>query len=263
MLPTCNQAARELISTIDDEFIFAQALILRREPGFELRHVDDRDVDADSLRRVETRDLRELAKFSSGGAFRPLKSCPNLQTGWSCPVDDEGSLEEALNHLYPGALADWNAIRSGTASASSYREFTGRQTGMYRLTQLLEDALVRDTVSVVCKAENCLKRRIWEAPGMDADAPDAKSCIPCLEPCAPLLEFARTVMRAEQGGKATPELTVGDAEVIQRALARAKENPVDDVRAADFGSLDNPMRIQLALNRLNAALDEASDTQGH
>ncbi len=262
MLTTCSQAIREMVVGFDAETLLGEVLILRRGDGFELRHVADRATDGAGLREVAWSELRELARFSASGAFRPLKSSPNLRSGWICGVAETGELAAALNELYPGALADWQAVRSGTAGATSYREFTGRQTGMYRLTQKLDDDLVRAVTKVVCARENCLKRRLWEAPGLAEDAEDAKSCIPCLEPCAPLLEFARTAMRGEQGGGLDGGLTLADGAVIKRALERALENPVDDVRAADFGSPDNPARIQWTLERLNALVEGESGGEG-
>lgn len=257
-----DRTAREFGGFVAAETLVAQTLARRVDAGFELRHVADREADASGLRRLSVPELRDLARFSESGAFRPLKASPDLRSGWICLATDEAALVEALNHLYPGAVADWAAVRAGRVEATSYREFTGRQTGMYRLTQLLDDALLGETVGTVCAPDNCLKRRLWSAPGLDEDGEENKSVIPCLEPCAPLLEFSRTVMRAEQAGRLDGKLTIDDGETMRRALVRARENPVDDARAADFGSPDNPLRVQLALSRLEAALAEAAKTEG-
>ena len=48
-------------------------------------------------------------------------------------------METALEGLYPGAVADWYAVQSGTATVTSFREFVERQTGMYRRVSELED----------------------------------------------------------------------------------------------------------------------------
>lgn len=257
-----DEIAREFASFVGAGRIVAQAQARRVESGYELRHVADREADAADLRGMTVPELRDLARFSASGAFRPLKSRPNLRSGWICFAADEAALMEALNHLYPGAVADWAAVRAGRAEATSYREFTGRQTGMYRLTQALDDALVGETVGTACAPQNCLKRRLWAAPGLAEDDEEIKSVIPCLEPCAPALDFSRTVMRAEQAGKLDERLTSADGETLRRALVRALENPIDDVRVADFGSPDNPLRVQLALGRLEARLTKTAKTEG-
>jgi hypothetical protein len=64
--------------------------------------------------------------------------------------------------------------------------------------------------SSACCESVCLKRRLWSIAGLAPDASDAKSAIPCLEPCAIMLEFARKAMRLEQEEKAN--LALGPSE---------------------------------------------------
>jgi hypothetical protein len=98
--------------------------------------------------------------------------------------------------LYPGAVADWFATQAAQPPVTSYREFTSRQTGMYRITTHLDDAAVAAVIHACCHKDFCLKRRLWTVEGAAPDAADAKSLIPCLEPCAILLEAARKAARA-------------------------------------------------------------------
>jgi hypothetical protein len=78
---------------------------------------------------------------------------------------------------------------------TDYRAFTERQTGMYRITTKLSDSDVAGVIRACCAKESCLKRRLWTISGLETDSPETKSIIPCLEPCAMLLESARTAAR--------------------------------------------------------------------
>src|SRR5947207_16006054 len=104
-----NRALEAFVAEIRSELVLAQVLISRQERGFELRHADDRSVPADKLRLLPVPELRALAQFTATGAFRPLKSAPNLQTGWRAVASNADELGVALQHLYPNAVADWFA----------------------------------------------------------------------------------------------------------------------------------------------------------
>src|SRR5882724_8664721 len=106
-----NPAIRAFVAQIGNDLVFGQVLIRRMESGYELRHVEDRDRAQAALRELNVTDLRALAQFTSQGAFRPLKSAPNLQTDWVTRSRDDAELENALNRLYPGAVADWFAAQ--------------------------------------------------------------------------------------------------------------------------------------------------------
>jgi hypothetical protein len=232
------------------ERVLAQVLLRRRGTGFELRHVEDRSRKSVSLRTVRLDQLRRLAQFTAEGVFRPLKSAPNLQTGWKCLARSAPDLETALNHLYPGALADWQAAQSPKPPVTNYREFTDRQTGMYRITQKLSDTQAAEMTRACCNQRFCLKRRLWTVPGLKADSPAEKSLIPCLEPCAVLLEFARKTMRMEQESKALLDLAPSDLRSIVASLQRALVQPAPEVQEADLDAPLNPRRIQRLLQLL-------------
>ena len=183
---------------IGPELTLAQVLIRRVGTGYELHHIDDRDVSADSLKELTLPEARVWAQFNAAGEFRPLKSAPDLRRGWSLFAASDAELETALTHLYPGAVADWFAARSANPPVTDYRAYTGRQSGMYRITTMLSDAQVAEVIHAVCDKSHCLKRRLWIVPGTPSDAPAAKSIIPCLEPCAVLMESARKALRATQ-----------------------------------------------------------------
>ena len=125
-----NPAVEKFAAQIRDELVLAQVLITRTERGYELRHLADRDAAPETLRLLALDELRLLAQSTAAGAFRPLKSAPNLRTGWRATADD-AELEIALDHLYPGAVTDWfaarlDALRSRYAFAvSNFVSFKG------------------------------------------------------------------------------------------------------------------------------------------
>jgi hypothetical protein len=180
------------------ELVLGQVRICRMEGGFELRHIDDWVLPADQLKTSAAEEGREIAQFTEAGAFRPLKSAPTLRRGWRIVAGSDEELGTAIDRLYPGAIADLYATLQQPAPVTDYRQFTARQTGMYRITNFLDDSNAAAVVEKWCAREFCLKRRFWDVAGHAPEDPGRKSVIPCLEPCAILLEYARKVVRAMQ-----------------------------------------------------------------
>lgn len=186
------------VRQIGDELLVAQVLVQREADCFELRHVADRDSLADQLELVGADDALGIAQFTDDGALRPLKSSPNLRRGWRMLANSDLALETALNRLYPGFVADLFAVRTSSPHITHYREFTSRQTGMYRITTFLSDDDAFAMAHKCCDSRYCLKHRLWTIEGLPQDQCEGKSLIPCLEPCAILLEYARKVVRTSQ-----------------------------------------------------------------
>jgi hypothetical protein len=254
-----NPAVEAFIAAIGDELVMGQVCMRRGPSGYVLCHVSDRDkVAAGGLRLVTVDELRGIAASTDAGAFRPLKSAPNLRTGWRVEARGAGELERALEHLYPGGVADWHAARSGPAAATHYREFTGRQTGMYRVTTMLSDAQAGAMIRACCHGAFCLKQRLWTVEGLAADEAGAKSVIPCLEPCAVLLEFARKAARIEQGERVPLGLSEAECSTIREALEAVLLGPATVEREADFGAATNPRRVRLVLDKVETALGAAA-----
>ena len=180
-----------------DKIVIAQVLVKRTAGGFELRHVRDEKTDVGELKAVRPIDARKIANFNAAGEYRPLKSTPDLPSGWMLRANSPEELEEALNHFYPNALADRFALNQTPPPITGYREFTARQTGMSRITTFLSDADLARVIDNLC-ATKCLKQRLWTSGAIPTDAPEKKSAIPCLESCAILLENARKQVRALQ-----------------------------------------------------------------
>jgi hypothetical protein len=250
-VPSTNHSALQaFLAQIGRELVLGQALIRRVGPGYELRHVADRERESRFLRELRLSDLRELACFTDSGAFRPLKAAPSLRAGWWLRLSDDNALDAALNQLYPGAMADWFAARSSCPPVTNYREFTGRQTGMYRITAMLDDAQATRVARACCHKGFCLKRRLWTVNGLTPEMVEEKSSIPCLEPCAVLLEFARKAMRMEQEKRLQLELSPSEAVTLAVALRTALAHPDTTLREADFDAPGNPRRFQLLLERI-------------
>ncbi len=239
MHPAVDAFAGQLAS----ELVMAEVLISRHPSGFELRHVADRSLSAEKLLALPVANLRELAQFTDPGDFRPLKSAPNLRKGWRALPSNKAELGVALNHLYPGALADWYACRDASqVPVTNYRAFTNRQTGMYLITQKLSDVQAAQAIRACCDVRFCLKRRLWSVEGLGVDDPSSKSIILCLEPCALLLEFVRTVARLDQSGQAQPQVRDEDAPTADPCIPYR-------VPEADFNDPQNPRRRQFNLER--------------
>src|SRR5579863_484306 len=193
-----NPALARFIAAMGDELVLAQVLIRKSGGGFELRQAEDRDAPEGSLRRLAPADARRLAQTTTAGEFRPLKSAPTLARGWLISASSDEALETAVNGLYPGALADWHATAKPNPPVTNFREVINRQSGMYRIAAKLTDAQAVEVINATCGPACCLKRRWWSVADLPPDGPAAKSIIPCLEPCALLLEAARKTARAAQ-----------------------------------------------------------------
>ena len=207
-----NPALKEFAAQIESELVLAQVLIRRSGVGYELRHLEDRDAVAESLRLIKLNEARLLTQYTAAGVFRPLKSAPTLQRGWRMVLAGDAELEAALSQLYPGAIADWHAVRKGSPPVTNFREYANRQSGMYRITAKLSDAQAARVITATCAKEFCLKRRLWTVAGLAPDAAAEKSVVPCLEPCAILMESARKAMRMEQQGKTEAALKLAEDE---------------------------------------------------
>jgi hypothetical protein len=252
-----NPALNAFVAQLGEELLLAQVVIRRAGCVYELRHEADGRRGVAELRTVPVSELRALALHTAGGAFRPLKSAPNLQTGWRAVAQNDEELESALHQLYPGAVADWFAAKQQPAPVTHYREFTGRQTGMYRVTTMLTDEQAAQVTRACCHHRFCLKRRLWTIGALGPDAAGEKSSIPCLEPCAILLEFARKALRMEQENQATGTVAADDPEALQTALETALETALKATtateREADFDSPRNPRRLQLEIEKLKSS----------
>jgi hypothetical protein len=87
--------------------------------------------------------------------------------------------------------------------------------------------------------------------------------IPCLEPCAVFLEFARKAARIEQEEKVAMSLGASELETLVAALEGTTATATAALREADFGEATNGRRAQLLLEKLKALKVARPDTVGH
>lgn len=253
-MPTiATPAIQAFCRAFQTEFVFGQLLIQRPAHGFLLRHLSDRDRALETLRTCNLAELRQIAQWTSAGTYRPLRSAPTLQSGWAFAASDPQVLEEAINRVYPGALADWFAAQSPEPPVTNFRDFTRRQSGMYRMTHLLTDRQAGEVIRAGCHRKFCLKQRRWAAAEAPPDPPEEKSLIPCLEPCALLLEFARRGLRVAQEEAIGLRLGASDLAALHQALESAAAAAPNHLPEAQFTDPANPRRIQLAKEKLPLA----------
>lgn len=82
------------------------------ERRYELRHEDDgATASADLAVHDDPLDARSLAKYDDDDSYRPLKTAPNLQTGWQFTDLDGASLVETVDFFYPATITNWHRER--------------------------------------------------------------------------------------------------------------------------------------------------------
>ena len=178
--------------------------------GWAVHHVDD-CADSPNLTFHHSPDeARDIAASDASGAFRPLKTAPNLKRGWCIHLRDDVALRAALDWFYPAALGFLEHWQAGQFHPVHLRETLGRQTGMYRFTNTIRDDQAHQMVACECDAgTKCLRRITWQ---LDAEQPlngltaakrapepgavfGACGELPllCVEACTHLISAARTI----------------------------------------------------------------------
>jgi len=236
--------------TPSSDGLWVEVVIQRTSNGFALRHARDAAQPPENLKSLRLQDLRTLAQSTADGAFRPLKAAPNLPCGWICSLANPDELAQALRSLYPGSVADWHALRSGAAQPVSYQAHVGRQSGMYRIAQHLTQTQATQLARACCAAEFCLKQRLWTTDAQPSQDLAGKSVVPCLEPCALLLELARKTARLEQEETRTLRVSSTEMEILLTALGTAVESRPNKLREGDFSTPSNPRLVALVRERL-------------
>ncbi len=255
------EAIRALASKLGGSNAWGQVRVERvGEEHWRLLHASDDLAHWASFQPLTVAELREWGDRTEHGKFRALRSAPNLRRGWRCEVSGLASLEDALNRLYPGSVADWWAWeKHGAAATTGFREFVGRQTGMYRTAQRLSERGAKDLGHACCGMALCCKLRAWTVDSSGTSGTTDALRIPCLEPCAVALEFARQAAKLESGPQMT--LTIPEAE-FQTLMAGLKialsglTQPGEDLAEGALGDPGNPRRIELLLQRIRPELQE-------
>ena len=174
-------------------------------PGITVRHADD---PAPTEIFVRPEAAREIARYDDAGTYRPLKTAPNLRRGWELRLATVEELHLALDFLYPAALGAWLAFTRHELRPIPLRETLGRQTGMYRVTQLIRDDQAETLIAKTCDA-GCLRHRLWSinAPASpQSPVTSHQSPTPlCAEACNLLVAACRPL--AKENLPATPPVS--------------------------------------------------------
>ena len=196
-----------------------QILIAQNGGKFALCHRDDEGKGNTLQLYRSPNDAAEIAKFDDAGAYRPLKTAPNLRHGWRLELDDLEALRLALDLFYPGRLATLAAWEANRLSPTTLRATLARQTGMYRIAAKISDRAVDALVGRFCRSRGgepgCLRTILWRRDETGAPAsmrlPPEKfiaqidqtgrgeNAIPllCPEACNLLVAEARKVVKGE------------------------------------------------------------------
>ncbi len=168
-----------------------QIVIAHVRDGWELRHAEDAGRTGLTL-HATAEAARHLANLDAAGNFRPLKTAPTLVRGWRLVLPDAAAVRRALDYFYPAMTGVWLSHTRGELAPVVLRETLGRQTGMYRVTQMLTDGEARALIDSFCAG--CLKQRLWEIAGPNPARPlFPKNSLPllCHEACNLLVAKAR------------------------------------------------------------------------
>ncbi len=184
-----------------------QIAISPKGTGWELRHEADAALASLAVHEGPAA-ARSLANLDDSGAYRPLKTAPNLRRGWVLFARDVIEMRKALEAFYPAMLGVWLAKRMDELVPADLRETLGRQTGMYRVTQKISDEQAQAVIAKTCEPRNgCIKSILWQiAPGLPISSlPAEKFQAPadgslplwCHEGCNILVANARKIVKGE------------------------------------------------------------------
>ena len=253
MTPFVSPAAAALWERIpaDSNWVFGPLALSKHPAGIDLRHRDDAGLDASRLRRIALTDLHALSQVDALGRFRPNKASPNLVCSWFHLTPDAPALEAALDALLPGGLADWYAVHSASTAPISWQHYADRQTGMYRNVAALNEPEAEDIARAGCHPHCCTRQRLWTVGERPSETAIEKSVVPCLEPCALLLELARREQKSQATeDRSTLILTQSELSTLDNLFKCALEHPDASLREGDLSSPGNPRRILLLREKL-------------
>ena len=225
--------------------------------GYVLRHMEDAPG-GNFEESEDPRRAREIARLTTSGEYRPLKSSPNLRRGWELRVADAGSLATAMDYLYPAGVVHWFLHREGRLPLTSFRDNAARQSGIYKRTQRLTDQGVLDAARACCEDEVCLKKTLWdvdEKTPLDIDRGEGE--IPCPEPCSIFVSFARRVRLFErEKERDAAGLTPSEREDLAALVGAAASGEVRLAREAEFEKPLNERRMRYRRLTLSPKLGE-------
>ncbi|HEX5849917.1 MAG TPA: DR2241 family protein [Rubrobacter sp.] len=243
-------ASREAFARWVDEApegrVFGQVILSPTSAGgYALRHAEDA-----SVRELQTSDdprhAREIARLTAEGAYRPLKSSPNLRRGWELRVADARSLGTAMDYLYPAGVVHWHLLREGMLTLTTFRQNAARQSGIYQRTRRLTDRGVQDAARACCEDQVCLKKTLWDVDeNTPLDMERGEGEIPCPEPCSIFVSFARRVRFFEREKERDADgLSSSEREDLAALVEAAASGEVRFAREAEFEEPLNERRMR-------------------
>lgn len=193
-------------------------------PSFELHHIEDRRGDPALTVYKGPDGARRLVLYDQEGAYRPLKTAPNLAKGWLLCAGNLENLRLALDTFYPAALGLWRAFLERRLVVVPWRETVNRQTGMYRIVGRITDEQSEALFASVCRGSpGCLRKILWglehqrphqrterQPEGLAGEA--ASGCVPllCAEACNLLVAAGRPVVKASLAGEGQSAAALGE-----------------------------------------------------
>lgn len=144
--------------------VLGQILVRGVDGGWELRHREDAGrAEGELTPHRDPEGAVELALYDDAGAYRPLKTAPNLRHGWRMVLADERAVRLALDMFYPGRVGAWRLFGEGRLRTTPLRETLGRQTGMYRVAGKITDEQADALVGQFCRSDGgCLRTILWK-----------------------------------------------------------------------------------------------------
>jgi len=163
--------------------------------GYLLLHQDDISLEPAGLHHLDSlEDIRELIRLDAQGIFRPLRAAPNLRHGWIYHAPNLSALLQALDYLYPAALANWTLHQHGQLPVTPWQETAERQTGRFRIVRELDEAALLELVANTCQT-GCLKQRLWSPTRSKDTITICELPLLCPEACNYLVGKAREKLK--------------------------------------------------------------------
>lgn len=156
---------------------------------------------------------REISTYAEDGSYRFAKAGLNLKRGWAIKLGNVEQLRQALDLLYPAAVALFRAKKAGTLQVQHMRDKLNRQTGMYKFARNISDTGAQELIQRLCgPGHQCAKRILWQldenTPLEDSEASRFRGvcggiaeseAIPllCREACNHFVAESRRIAKAE------------------------------------------------------------------
>ncbi len=144
----------------EDSFLIGEVLVSGAGKEILLRHYKSDDLSI-TRRSKNVADARFFARFDSSGAYRPLKSAPNLPADWELTLPGLYEARLAIDDFYPAALGMLLARMEGRLAPVDFMKTATRQTGMYRIVGRIEPELAQESIGATCHPQACMRVILW------------------------------------------------------------------------------------------------------